>query len=220
MSCSQAGQKSSPSGASITRGIGGGAAGLDQGEGFEQLIEGAEAAGQHHECVAFAQEEQLAGEKVAEVQQSPLAAAHIAVGVLLERQLHVQTDALLAACTAVGGLHDAAAGTGHHFEAPLDRLHRQGLGQLVGGFIWLGASRPKHRHLSGESVRCEHLEAVADVGEGAADEPPVIAVAAVAGDLQQGDDAAFDGAPLWVILQLGFQGLQRALLHRRRPQAL
>jgi len=42
----------------------------------------------------------------------------------------------------------------------------------------------------------------------------------LAGDLQQGDDAAFDGAPLWVILQLGFQGLQRALLHRRRPQAV
>ena len=141
-----------------------GAAGLNQGERFEQLIEGAEAPRQYHQGIALPQEEQLAGEEIAKVQQPAIAAAHKAIGVLLERQIDVEADAGFAAGTAVGGLHDAAAGSGHHLEAGFNSTAGQLLGQAVAGVAGDGAGRAEDGDLAGVAMGVKHLQRFADIG--------------------------------------------------------
>ena len=148
------------------------------------------------------------------MQQSSVAGIHEAIGVLLKRQVHIQPDAVLAPGAAVGGLHDSPAGAGHHLKATLHGLHRELLGELVGGFIGIGSGGAEHRHLAGLAVRGEHVEAVADIGQGPVDQPPLVGIAAALGNLQQAHDAAFNRAPLRVVLQFLIEGLKRALLHQ------
>jgi hypothetical protein len=112
---------------------------LDQGERFKQFVKGAKATRHHYQGIALAQKKEFAGEEVAEVEQPAIAGIHKAVGMLLKRQIHIQADAVLTASPTVGGLHDAAAGAGHHLEAARHGFHRQLLRQLVGGLLTVGS---------------------------------------------------------------------------------
>ena len=102
-----------------------GFAGLHQGQGFHQLVQGAEAPGHHHVGGGEPDEHHLAGEEVAE----GLADVLIGIGVLFVGQLDVEADAggLAEVGTLVGGFHDAGAAAGNHRKA--------GVGQQAGGLF-------------------------------------------------------------------------------------
>ena len=89
--------------------------GLDQGQALEHLVEGAEAAGDDDEGARVADEHQLAGEEVVEVE----AAVDVGVGLLLHRQLDVEPDREAAGLggAAVGRLHQPRPAAGDHREA-------------------------------------------------------------------------------------------------------
>ena len=91
--------------------------GLDQRQGLEQFIQGAETAGEYDETVAVLDETGLAGEEVAEVHTDldPL------IDSLLERQLDAQADARAAGFEGalVRCLHDAWPAAGDHRVAGL-----------------------------------------------------------------------------------------------------
>ena len=82
-------------------------AGLDQRQRLEELVEGADAAGQHHEALGVLHEHRLAGEEVAEV--DPAVDPLVEAG--LEGQLDAEADAQAAglAGALVGRLHRARA---------------------------------------------------------------------------------------------------------------
>ena len=108
--------------------------GLNQGEPLEQFIEGAETAGHHHHRVGFAQEKELAGVEVAEIEQLGVA-LDVGVRRLLKGQLHIEAKGLAGAGAAVGGFHHTGTGTRHHLETAAhglgSHLHRQGVHRVI-----------------------------------------------------------------------------------------
>ncbi len=116
-------------------------AGLDEGEGFEHLIQGAEPAREDYEGGRVLHEHRLPDEEVPEVD----GALHVRVDVLLEGQLDVAADGETVPLLrpAIRCLHDSGATPGDHREALLgeqlggrDRL-------LVDRVVRLRASRPE-----------------------------------------------------------------------------
>ena len=107
--------------------------GLDQRQRLEQLVEGAEAAGEDHEAHRRLHEHRLARVEVLEAEPE----VDVRVHPLLVRQLDVEADgepaALLAA--AVPGLHHARAAAGDDREA----LLREEARRLARGFVGLAA---------------------------------------------------------------------------------
>jgi len=108
---------------------------LREREGLEQLVEGAEAAGEDHEAARVAHEHDLAGEEVVELER------YVAVGVaaLLERQLDVEPDRAGTGVPrpAVGRLHDSGPAAGDDREPALTDeaggLAREGVLGVVRG---------------------------------------------------------------------------------------
>src|SRR5918999_2405376 len=104
-------------------------AGLDERERLEQLVEPADPAGEDHEPARVADEHDLAGEEVVELERD----VELPVEVLLERQLDAKPNRQRAgvARAAVGGLHHtgpAAGDDGHARRAHQPRrLARQGV---------------------------------------------------------------------------------------------
>ncbi len=86
--------------------------GLVEGEEFEHLVEGAEAAGEDDEGLGEVGEPELAHEEVVEVEVE--GRGDVGVGELLEGELDVEADGFAAGLVsaAVGGLHDAGATAG------------------------------------------------------------------------------------------------------------
>src|SRR5205823_4488019 len=125
--------------------------GLDQGEGLEHLVEGAEAAGEEDEAFGVLHEHGLAAEKVTEVEGD----VDVRVGALLFGQLDVAADgqAVGLVGAAVGGLHDAGSAAGDDGEA--------GLGQASAEVAGSGV----HRVGFGRACRAEHGDGGPDVGE-------------------------------------------------------
>src|SRR5690606_6150973 len=127
--------------------------GLDEGEGLEQLVQGAEAAGQHDEALGVLDEHQLADEEVAEVQ------ADVDVGVqpLLEGELDAEADrdAVRLQGALVGRLHGPGATPGDHREARLD----QAAAQLDAGLVLPG--------VLGGARRAEDADGGRELGQGA-----------------------------------------------------
>ena len=89
--------------------------GLDQGQGFEQLVEGPEATGEDHEGLRVLDEHHLADEEVVELDSQ----VDVLVEGLLEGQLDVAPDRKPPsfAGAAVGRLHDAGSASGDDGEA-------------------------------------------------------------------------------------------------------
>lgn len=84
---------------------------LDQSEGFEQFVHGAEAAGHHNERIRVLDHHHLAYEEVLEIDTD----VEIVVGELLFGKLDVAADALPAGLfrPAIRGLHDSRATACH-----------------------------------------------------------------------------------------------------------
>lgn len=89
-------------------------AGLDEGESFEEFVEGAEATGADDEGVGVLDEHDLADEEVAELDEL----VDEGVGLLLVGEGDVAADGRSAsvACAAVGGFHDSRPAAGHDGE--------------------------------------------------------------------------------------------------------
>ena len=124
--------------------------GLHQGQRLEQLVEGAEAAGQHDEALGVLHEHRLAGEEVAEVDADvdPL------VEPGLEGQLDAEPDADAAglAGALVGRLHRARAAAGDDREAGLDqRAGRPARPAAYVGCVGRGARRAEDARSPGPS---------------------------------------------------------------------
>jgi hypothetical protein len=115
---------------------------LREGERLEELVQRAEATGQHDEALAVLDEHRLAGEEVAEVDPD--------VGPLVEPRLEGQLDAQPDADAAglagalVGGLHRARAAAGDHREPGLDQSPADRLRLVVRLVAGVGARRPEH----------------------------------------------------------------------------
>jgi hypothetical protein len=105
--------------------------GLDEREGLEELVEGAEAAGQDDEALGVLDEHHLPDEEVAEVQ----ADVDVRVQPLLERQLDAETDrdALRLQGALVGRLHRARAAARDDGEARVDQALPQPHARFVLG---------------------------------------------------------------------------------------
>jgi hypothetical protein len=90
-------------------------AGLHQRQRLEQLVEGAEAAGEDDEGLGVLDEHRLAHEEVME----ELGDVDVRVGPMLARQLDGQPDryAVRLLGAAIGRFHDARASTGDDGEA-------------------------------------------------------------------------------------------------------
>ncbi len=104
---------------------------LHQGERLEQLVQGAEAAGQNHEALRVLHEHRLADEEVTEVQPE----VDELVEALLEGQLDAEPDAEAAGLggAAVGSLHGTRAAAGDHRVAGLGEGPADGHAGLVLG---------------------------------------------------------------------------------------
>ena len=116
--------------------------GLHQGHRLEQLVEGAEPAGQHDEALGVLDEHRLAGEEVAEVD----AEVDELVEPGLEGQLDAEPDRRAAGLEGppVRGLHGAGAAAGDDGVAGLDQRRADPDAELVGRVVGAGARRAEH----------------------------------------------------------------------------
>ena len=114
-------------------------AGLHQGQGLEQLVQGAEAARHHHEALGVLHEHRLAGEEVAEVD----AEVDVRVEAGLERQLDAQADrgAARLGRAPVGRLHHAGTAAGDHRQPGVDQPAAELPGRGVDRAVGLGPGR-------------------------------------------------------------------------------
>ena len=179
------------------------------------LVERAEAAGHDHEGAGIADEHQLAGEEVVEVE----AAVDVGVGLLLVRQLDVEPDRESAGFVgaAVGCLHQARPAAGDHGEAVFGKAGRCLAAELVPAVAL------------GDPGRAENRDAVVDVAqrvEAALDlvvdpaEPQVVLLLDVAGGAQQQLVVLPPGLPcgLAKVPPTGFEPAPRGLKGRRSNQ--
>ena len=123
-------------------------AGLDEGEGFEEFVHGAKAAGEADEGVAVFDEHDLADEEIVVRDGEGL----IGVGFLLhgERDIEAYGDAAGFLGAFVGGFHDAGAAAGDDGEAALG----EGVGHVGGELVillgGLGAGGAKNADRGGK----------------------------------------------------------------------
>ena len=122
-------------------------AGLHQREGLEDLVEGAEPAGQHDERAGVLDEHDLADEEMVELHE----VIDIGIGLLLVGQIDVAADAHPAGLfgPAIGGLHDAGSAAGNDSVARLRQPPAHLPRKLVvpAGLIEPGRAEHRHRRL-------------------------------------------------------------------------
>ncbi len=111
--------------------------GLDEDQGLEEFVHGAESAGHGDEAVGVFEEHDLPAEEIPEIEGDIL----VLVGKLLVGQFDIEADAFDAgfAGAFVGGFHDAAASAGDDGKAGLADLAGGFDGQFVIGFAGGGA---------------------------------------------------------------------------------
>ena len=126
---------------------------------------------------------------------------------LLKGKVDVETNAVGAASAAVGSLHHPAAGTCHHFKAGGNSLLGYLAGQLIARIFRAGAGRAEDGDLAGSAARLKNLQGLAEVRQGAADQPPFVFLGLGAGHLQQGDHGPLNQPSLGMALELVGQGL-------------
>ncbi len=110
-----------------------GLAGLHQGQGFHQFVQGAEPSRHHHVGGGEFDEHHLAGEEMAEC----LADVLVGVGMLFVGQLDVEADAggLAEVGPLVGRLHDAGASAGDDRKARVGQQTGDLLGEHIVGVV-------------------------------------------------------------------------------------
>ena len=110
----------------------------------------------------------------------------IGIGLLLERQQDVDADALFASGADVARLHDAAGRAGDDHPARLGDAAAELDRRRIGRIARRQPRRAEHRHLAQMPIRREHLEAVAQLLEGRAEQLDVAARGAVADEFVGG----------------------------------
>ena len=172
-------------------------AGLGQRERLEELIEGAEAAGEDDETTRVLDEHVLADEEIAELD----AQVDVPVHRLLVRQLDVasngQTTCFVA--TAVDGLHDSGAAARDYRKAAVCERNAELATGLVVGIVVLGPCGAENRDRRPDVI--EGVETLDELREDSQNAPRVGVVTelldraafeqrAVGGGLLAGDDQA------------------------------
>ena len=118
--------------------------GLDQGHGFEELIERAKPSGDDDKGVGVFDEQRLSNKEVADI--DPF--IQVGVGLLLVGQADVEADGQGAGigCAAIGGLHDAGSAAGGDDIVMQASIANEGTAALggdaaedAGVFVMLGA---------------------------------------------------------------------------------
>ncbi len=115
----------------------GGLAGLDEGEGFEVFVLGAESTGEEGDGGGLFHEHDFAGEEVAEVDEFGVVGDD-GVGALLEGEADGDAEGGFAAGAAVAGFHDAVAGAGDDHPAGVAHAAGEFEGLFVVGVVFGG----------------------------------------------------------------------------------
>ncbi len=145
--------------------------GLDEGERFEELIHGAETAGEDDETGGVFDEHDFANKEVAEVEFDIL----VGVGILLEGEGDVEADAGAAGfvCSLVGGFHDAGAAAGDDGEVPGDELAAAFDGLDI--FRGIGGGAGRAEDADGGAEAGEDFEGLDELAHDTKDAPGLVA---------------------------------------------
>lgn len=141
--------------------------GLDEGHGLEELVHGAESAGEADEADGVLDEHDFAAEEIAEFEGAGL----VAIGELFEGKGDVEADAGAAGFEGalVGGLHDSGSAAGDDGEAAFDEACADLLCEGVVGVEGVGAGGAEDG--DGLADLAEHFEAFDELGHDAEDAP-------------------------------------------------
>ena len=108
--------------------------GLQQGEDLEELVVGAEPAGEHHAGVGLPHEEQLAGEEVLEVDELGVVYDR-RIGLLLKGEQDVHPEAVLPPGPFIRRPHDPPSRTCDNHVPPFGQEAGEAPGQIVQGIL-------------------------------------------------------------------------------------
>ena len=161
------------------------AAGLDEGEDFEAFIMGAEAAREEGDGVGFLDEDELAGKKVAEVDELGITFDD-GIGALFEGEFDGDAEGVGFAGAFVAGSHDAATGTGDDHEARVGEEFGEGGGELVIRVLGRGAGAAEDGDFAALAVGLEDFEGVAEFFEGADHQFHFAAAGIIVGEFEDG----------------------------------
>ncbi|MNH02892.1 hypothetical protein D3C79_621400 [compost metagenome] len=158
---------------------------LDKGEDFQGFVQCAEAAWAQHQGIRFLDEEQLANKEKVKRQQL-VGAVHGGVGMLLEGQGNVETQAVFDTCAFVRGGHDAAASTGDDHQVGTCQGRTKLSGQCIHGVFDRGAGGAEYGDLAPSLVLFKGAEGMVQFAQGLQGDLGVPAVAVVVGHAQDG----------------------------------
>ncbi|MNN02517.1 hypothetical protein D3C81_1151790 [compost metagenome] len=162
-------------------------AGLDQCQYFQRFIQGTEATRAQHEGIGFLDEEQLAGEEEVEGQQVARSVDG-RIGMLLEGQGDVETEAVIPTGTFVGGSHDAAACASDDHQVRACQRGTEFPGHCIQRVFDGCACRAEHRDFAAPLELFEHAEGVLQFAQGLQGNLGIPAVVVFLGHAQHGQD--------------------------------
>ena len=138
--------------------------GLDQSQILETLVVSPKPPGKKNGRVGFFKENQLAGEKILEVNQLGILCHH-GVRLLFKGEPDVHPETFRWAGPLVSGIHDPRGAPGNHHPALLGHFTGELLGLTVKGTCFRGPCGSKHRDLAKVTVGREDLEGVTELFE-------------------------------------------------------
>ncbi|MNI33576.1 hypothetical protein D3C73_875340 [compost metagenome] len=161
--------------------------GLDQRQHFQRFIQRTETAWAQDQGIGFLDEEQLAGEEKMEGQQVGRALDG-GVGMLLEGQGDVESQAVIQARAFVGRRHDAAAGPGDHHQVRARQRGAEFPGHGVQRVLHGGAGGAENRDFTPPAVLFEYTESLFEFAQGLQGDFGVPAVVVFLGHAQHSED--------------------------------
>lgn len=116
---------------------------LDQGDRFEEFVEGTEPSGHDHEAVGVFEQQNFSDEEVSDVDGT----VDIRVGFLFEGEFDIDSHASTTDifCAAIGSFHDPWSATGHDGESEASDCRCQFPRLLVVGIVFAQARRAEDR---------------------------------------------------------------------------
>ncbi len=116
---------------------------LDQGDRFEEFVEGTETSGHDYKAVGVFQQQHFSNEEVPNVDRT----VEVGIGLLFEGEFDVDSDTSPAdiLCAAIGSLHDPWTATGHDGESETSDCCCQFPRLLVVGIVFAQSRRAEDR---------------------------------------------------------------------------
>src|SRR5947208_5763402 len=187
--------------------------GLQEREDLETLVVRPESAGEQGDRIGLHDEEDLAGEEVAEVDHLRIVLDHPGRA-LLEGQEDVDAEGVLRARALDPRAHDALRGAGDHHESLADKWPPEPHREVVVGMALLLPGRPEDRDFADASVRLEDARGVPELRHRPVDDLEVEDVELVPLRLQrvQEDVAVQDGPQVLLIRSQDLFGESKGLL--------